>query len=101
MVHCDHSAVSRIENGTYPLTPQMFRAVERLLTLGSAEGYETWFINYLEVERTATVLRSWEPLGVPGLLQTAVLRRRLGGTGMSAPAHRATASGRMSAWRSC
>ncbi len=70
VLNCDHSAVSRIESGTYPLTPQMLRAVERLLSLAAADGYETWFISYLEIERTATVLRTWEQ---------AVLRRRTGG----------------------
>jgi hypothetical protein len=43
----------------------MTRAVERLLALASADGYETWFISYLETEQTASVLRTWEPLVVP------------------------------------
>lgn len=77
VLNCDHSAVSRIEGGTYPLTPQMLRAVERLLSFAAADGYETWFISYLEVERTATVLRSWEPLVVPGLLQTEAYARQV------------------------
>ena len=77
VLNCDHSAVSRIESGTYPLTPQMLRAVERLLSFAAAGGYETWFISYLEVERTATVLRTWEPLGIPGLLQTEVYARQV------------------------
>ena len=76
-LNCDHSAVSRIESGTYPLTPQMFRAVERLLTLAAADGHETWFISYLEIERTATVLRTWEPLVIPGLLQTEAYARQV------------------------
>lgn len=77
VLNCDHSAVSRIESGQYPLTPQMFRAVERLLTLAAADGYETWFISYLEIERTATVLRTWEPLVIPGLLQTEAYARQV------------------------
>lgn len=77
VLNCDHSAVSRIESGTYPLTPQMLRAVERLLALTSAEGYETWFISYLETEQTATVLRTWEPLVIPGLLQTEAYARQV------------------------
>ncbi len=77
VLNCDHSAVSRIESGTYPLTPQMFRAVERLLALAAAGGYETWFISYLEIERTATVLRCWEPLVIPGLLQTEAYARQV------------------------
>jgi transcriptional regulator with XRE-family HTH domain len=70
LLNCDHTAVSRIESGKYPLTPQMLRAVERLLSFASADGYETWFISYLEIEQRATVLHTWEPLAVPGLLQT-------------------------------
>lgn len=77
VLNCDHSAVSRIESGTYPLTPQMLRAVERLLSFAAADGYETWFISYLEIERTATVLRTWEPLGIPGLLQTEAYARQV------------------------
>jgi transcriptional regulator with XRE-family HTH domain len=77
VLNCDHTAVSRIESGTYALTPQMFRAVERLLELAAAGGYETWFISYLEVERTATVLRSWEPMAIPGLLQTEAYARQV------------------------
>src|SRR5215472_16489065 len=76
-LNCDQSAVSRIERGTYPLTPQMQRAVERLLSVPAVEGYEAWFISYLEIERTATVLRSWEPLVVPGLLQTEAYARQV------------------------
>jgi transcriptional regulator with XRE-family HTH domain len=77
VLNCDHSAVSRIESGTYPLTPQMLRAVERLLSFAAADGYETWFISYLEIERTATVLRTWEPLAIPGLLQTEAYARQV------------------------
>jgi transcriptional regulator with XRE-family HTH domain len=77
VLNCDHTAVSRIEGGTYPLTPQMFRAVERLLTFATADGYETWFISYLEIERSATVLRTWEPVAVPGLLQTEGYARQV------------------------
>jgi len=34
-------------------------------------GYPSWFTGWLEAERRATSLCSWEPLVVPGLLQTA------------------------------
>jgi transcriptional regulator with XRE-family HTH domain len=77
VLNCDHTAVSRIESGTYALTPQMYRAVERLLELAAPDGYETWFISFLEIERTATVLRVWEPLVIPGLLQTEAYARQV------------------------
>ena len=48
-----------------------------LLAIASAEGYETWFINYLDTEQTATVLRTWEPLVIPGLLQTEAYARQV------------------------
>jgi hypothetical protein len=69
--------VSRIEAGKYPLTPQMLRSVERLLSIAAADGYATWFISYLEIERTATVLRTWQPVAVPGLLQTEAYARQV------------------------
>jgi transcriptional regulator with XRE-family HTH domain len=34
-------------------------------------GYPSWFAEWLDAERRATSLRTWEPLLVPGLLQTA------------------------------
>jgi hypothetical protein len=83
------------------LTPQMFRAVERLLTLAAADGYETWFISYLEIERTATVLRTWErtdpPPMMPAVIGEAALRRgraepagHRGCTGLQEPARPCT-----------
>lgn len=64
------SAVSRLERGEYPAGEYMIKSVERLLALATAEGHESWFISYLEVEQTAVRLRTWEPLVIPGLLQT-------------------------------
>jgi transcriptional regulator with XRE-family HTH domain len=77
VLNCDHTSVSRIESGKYPLTPQMLRSIERLLSIASADGYATWFISYLDVERTATVLRTWQPITVPGLLQTEAYARQV------------------------
>lgn len=37
----------------------------------------TWFRPWLEVEREATTLKSWEPLNLPGLLQTEAYARQL------------------------
>lgn len=77
VLNCDHTAVSKIEAGKYSLSPQMFRAVERLLSFAAADGYETWFISYLEVEQRATVLKSWQPFVVDGLLQTKEYARAI------------------------
>jgi transcriptional regulator with XRE-family HTH domain len=51
----------------------------RLQLLVAREAYPAWFRPFVELERMATSLRSWEPMLVPGLLQTedyarAVLR---------------------------
>jgi hypothetical protein len=35
------------------------------------ESYESWFREWVEIERETTSLRTWEPMVVPGLLQTA------------------------------
>jgi transcriptional regulator with XRE-family HTH domain len=40
-------------------------------------GYPSWFAGWLEAERRATSLRTWEPLLIPGLLQTADYARAL------------------------
>jgi transcriptional regulator with XRE-family HTH domain len=40
-------------------------------------GYPLWFAGWIEAERRATSLRYWEPLLVPGLLQTADYARAL------------------------
>jgi transcriptional regulator with XRE-family HTH domain len=40
-------------------------------------GYPSWFTEWLEAERRATSLRWWEPMLIPGLLQTADYARTL------------------------
>lgn len=45
-------------------------ALARLWPLVSQEALPRWFRPFAEVERTATSIRSWEPLVIPGLLQT-------------------------------
>ena len=39
--------------------------------------YPAWFKDYVEAERNARVIRWWEPLLIPGLLQTADYAREL------------------------
>jgi transcriptional regulator with XRE-family HTH domain len=51
----------------------------RLHPLVAGEAYPSWFRPFVELERTAVSLRTWEPVLIPGLLQTedyarAVLR---------------------------
>jgi transcriptional regulator with XRE-family HTH domain len=40
-------------------------------------GYPSWFAEWIDVERRAISLRSWEPLLIPGLLQTADYARAI------------------------
>jgi len=42
-----------------------------------AGGYPSWFAEWVESERRATMLRTWEPLLIPGLLQTPDYARTL------------------------
>jgi transcriptional regulator with XRE-family HTH domain len=42
----------------------------RFHPLVAGEAYPSWFRPFVELERTATYLRTWEPVLVPGLLQT-------------------------------
>jgi transcriptional regulator with XRE-family HTH domain len=39
------------------------------------ENYESWFREWVEIEREASSLRWWEPLVIPGLLQVAEYAR--------------------------
>jgi transcriptional regulator with XRE-family HTH domain len=49
----------------------------RLWPLVSQEALPRWFRPFAEIERTATSIRSWEPLVIPGLLQTEAYARAL------------------------
>ena len=49
----------------------------RLWPLVSRDVLPAWFRPWVEVEREATALRSWEPMIVPGLLQTPDYARTL------------------------
>jgi transcriptional regulator with XRE-family HTH domain len=52
-------------------------ALARLWPLVSQEAMPRWFRPFAELEREATSIRSWEPLVVPGLLQTEDYARAL------------------------
>jgi transcriptional regulator with XRE-family HTH domain len=52
-------------------------ALARLWPLVSQEALPRWFRPFAEIEREATSLRTWEPLIVPGLLQTEDYARAL------------------------
>ncbi len=55
-------------------TPGTFRRLRQAMINGA---YEPWVRAYLEMEARATVLRWWEALVVPGLLQTEAYARAM------------------------
>jgi transcriptional regulator with XRE-family HTH domain len=55
-------------------TPGTFRRLRQAMING---GYEPWVRALLEMEERATVLRNWESLVVPGLLQTEAYARAM------------------------
>ena len=62
-------------------TPGTFRRLRKAAVNGAYEGWER---AYLDIEERATVLRSWQPLVVDGLLQTEAYARAIIRTGRPA-----------------
>jgi transcriptional regulator with XRE-family HTH domain len=90
MVPCDASTVSRIESGQLSPTERFAGACDEAFpqvggwfgrfyraSLGWDGPYPRWFEDWVDAEGRATVLRGWEPLLVPGLLQTPEYARAL------------------------
>jgi len=85
-VNVSHDVISKIETGSRPPArgfPERLDAVPELDTRGALarlwkrlskaarhRAYPGWFAPWPEIETQATALRSYEPLLVPGLLQT-------------------------------
>jgi transcriptional regulator with XRE-family HTH domain len=90
VVPCDGSTVSRIESGLLNPTERFAAACDEAFPhMGGWftrfyndsrrwDGpYPRWFADWVDAERRAAVLRTWEPLLVPGLLQTPEYARVL------------------------
>ncbi len=90
MVPCDASTVSRIEAGLLSPTERFAVACDEAFPhMGGWftrfyqdsrkwDGpYPRWFADWVDAEGRATVIRWWEPLLIPGLLQTAEYGRAL------------------------
>jgi transcriptional regulator with XRE-family HTH domain len=86
----DRSVVAKAETGERPPTAEVLGAWARACQLDedlfgrlavlarSADGpVPTWFEDWLQAESKAHTLRIWQPLIVPGLLQTAEYARAL------------------------
>lgn len=86
----DRSVVGKAESGDRPPTPEVLRAwceacsldydhFTRLASLARrADGpVESWFVEWLEKELAAQMIRAWSPVLLPGLLQTGDYARAL------------------------
>ncbi|MEV6984489.1 Scr1 family TA system antitoxin-like transcriptional regulator [Sphaerisporangium sp. NPDC051017] len=72
--------ISAVENARRAPTEAFTKLCDEVLELGGAllrlwpaaynQAAPSWFRPFLDLEREATMLRSWEPLVFPGLLQT-------------------------------
>ncbi len=81
--------VSMVETGKRPPTEDFVRRCDEALGAGGAlirikemidnvaAQLPAWFRQWAEIEQAAEILRAWEPLIVPGLLQTADYARVL------------------------
>jgi transcriptional regulator with XRE-family HTH domain len=84
------SQVGKVETGERAPSPDFARRCDQALTDAGGlfarlyalarrwdGGYPSWFAGWIQAERRATSLCWWEPLIVPGLLQTADYARAL------------------------
>ena len=82
LAHCDGSVVSRVEAGQAEPPAGFAEACDTAFPgrggfytrfwrdhQGWGGPYPPWFLDWLGIERDAAVLRMWEPMLVPGLLQ--------------------------------
>ncbi|MEV7006997.1 helix-turn-helix transcriptional regulator [Streptosporangium sp. NPDC051022] len=86
-VHFSESLVSGIETGQLPASPDFARVADtalgtdglllRLLDWRKGQVFPSWFGPWHEKEQSAVALRTYQPLLVPGLLQTEDYARAL------------------------
>ncbi|GAA2205694.1 helix-turn-helix transcriptional regulator [Nonomuraea monospora] len=79
-IHFSESLISGVETGQLPASSEFARAADEALGTGGAlqrlldwrkgQAFPSWFGPWHEIERVATALRTYEPLVIPGLLQT-------------------------------
>lgn len=81
------SYIGMFERGERPPGPALLKALdkhfstigifERMTEILAWEIIPGWFHAWLDIERRARILRSYEPMLIPGLLQTANYARSL------------------------
>jgi transcriptional regulator with XRE-family HTH domain len=79
-IHFCESLISGVETGQLPASPEFAKscdttlgtggALHRLLDWRRGQVFPSWFDRWHDKEQVATVLRAYEPILVPGLLQT-------------------------------
>jgi transcriptional regulator with XRE-family HTH domain len=69
--------VATLCDGVLDTGGALLRLLDHLKRLLVRAGHPTWFGEWLDIERAATVLRTFEPLVFPGLLQTEAYARAL------------------------
>ncbi|MDH2427063.1 helix-turn-helix transcriptional regulator [Sphaerisporangium sp. TRM90804] len=79
-IHFSESLISGIETGQLPASPEFAQTCDSALTTGGAlqrlldwrrgQVFPAWFGKWHDKEQVATTLRAYEPILVPGLLQT-------------------------------
>lgn len=86
-VHFSEGLISGVETGQLPASPEFAEACDNVLDTGGAlhrlldwrkgQVFPSWFGKWHEKEQAAVTLRTYEPLLVPGLLQTEQYARAL------------------------
>ncbi|MEU8265617.1 helix-turn-helix transcriptional regulator [Sphaerisporangium sp. NPDC049002] len=84
-IHFSEGLISGVETGQLPASPEFAQSCDTTLTTGGAlhrlldwrrgQRFPLWFGKWRDKEQAATVLRAYEPLLVPGLLQTEAYAR--------------------------
>ncbi|TQS25856.1 helix-turn-helix transcriptional regulator [Microbispora sp. KK1-11] len=86
-VHFSESLISGIETGQLPASPEFAQCCDEVLSTGGAlhrlldwrkgQVFPSWFGKWRDKEQVATALRTYQPLVIPGLLQTEAYARVL------------------------
>jgi transcriptional regulator with XRE-family HTH domain len=86
-IHFSESLISGVETGQLPASPEFAQACDTTLNTGGAlhrlldwrrgQVFPAWFGKWRDKEQVAVMLRTYEPLVIPGLLQTEAYARAL------------------------
>ncbi|WP_248966051.1 helix-turn-helix domain-containing protein [Sphaerisporangium perillae] len=79
-IHFSESLISGVETGQLPASPEFAQSCDTTLNTGGAlhrlldwrrgQVFPAWFGRWHDKERVATALHAYEPILIPGLLQT-------------------------------